>query len=361
MGLSALVAAGMMAALAPWSLRNFHAYGSLSPLPHNGGIVLHQIYNAQNPLSSIWIPPFVNYSHPSEIWRGYAAEAQRIAGRDLTPPEVDAYWKSQAVDFIRGHPGAFLEAVGRKALIFLAATEVPNNRSSIEERLFSPVLDLLPAPMSWLLAMGLAGTVWLAAQDRRWPVIAAPIAIAWLTVALFWAEDRFRFHAAPVLALMSGFWVDGLARAMRSHRAGYAPAAGLLAVVVAAVSLYLGAKFPPPLVRWDHIVWGYIKMGKVEDARTLAERIAREQPDNGPIAEALGYIAAAGGRYEDAARELARAVELRPRSYLAHYNLAKAYLALGRKPEAAAQARSAEALNSSAEIAALRAQIEAAP
>ena len=70
---AALIACGMLLSLLPWALRNYHAYGGLSPLPHNGGIVLHQIYNEQNPESAIWIPPFVNYSHPSEIWRGYAA------------------------------------------------------------------------------------------------------------------------------------------------------------------------------------------------------------------------------------------------------------------------------------------------
>jgi hypothetical protein len=44
---------GMAVALTPWSMRNFHAFGSLSPLPHNGGIVLHQAYNPDNPESAI--------------------------------------------------------------------------------------------------------------------------------------------------------------------------------------------------------------------------------------------------------------------------------------------------------------------
>ena len=75
-----------MIGLAPWSLRNYAAYGSLSPVPHNGGIILHQIYNEQNPRAEIWIPPFVSYLHPSEIWQGYSAEASRRVGHPLTPP-----------------------------------------------------------------------------------------------------------------------------------------------------------------------------------------------------------------------------------------------------------------------------------
>jgi predicted Zn-dependent protease len=136
---------------------------------------------------------------------------------------------------------------------------------------------------------------------------------------------------------------------------------GLLAIAIGAASLALGRQFPPPAIRWDHVVWGYIKMGKVAEVGTLAERISREQPDNGPVWEAMGYLAAARQQYPEAVRLYQRAVALRPRSYLAHYNLAKALLALERRPEAAAEARIAESLHSSADTRALLNQAQAAP
>jgi 4-amino-4-deoxy-L-arabinose transferase-like glycosyltransferase len=356
-----LLCAGLALALAPWSIRNERAVGSLSPLPHNGGIVLHQAYNADNPQSAIWIPEFVAYSHPSEIWRGYAAAAEARAGHSLSPTEIDRYWRGEALRFMGAHPAAVIGVVVHKSLMFLADTEVPNNRSSIEERLFSPLLRVLPPPAAWLLAMGLAGLAWLAIQDRRWLIIAAPIAISWATMALFWAEDRFRFHCMPELALCSGVFIDELARHIRSYRRWQMPAFGALAVLVAAVSLYLGGRFPPPAVRWDHVVWGYIKMGKLEDARRLAERIAIEQPDNAPIVEARGYLAATAQDYREAVRDYDRAISLRPRSYLAHYNLARALLAFGDKSRAAEEARISMSLHPSADTAALLAQIVAAP
>jgi uncharacterized protein HemY len=93
----------------------------------------------------------------------------------------------------------------------------------------------------------------------------------------------------------------------------------------------------------------------------LAERVALEQPDNGPVLEALGYLAAAGRQYSEAAHYYQRAIVLRPRSYLAHYNLAKAFLALGRRPEAADEAKIALRLSPSADAQALVSQTEAAP
>ena len=356
---AALVGCGLVVALLPWSLRNDQAYGSLSPLPHNGGIVLQQIYNEQNPHAEIWIPPFVSYLHPSEIWRGYAAEASRRTGYRLSPVEVDHYWQQQALAFIDTHHELVLGDVLRKSLGWLSNAELANNRSDAEERMFSPVLAALPSPAAWLLAMGLAGLAWLALEDRRWPIVAVPIALAWLTMAVFFAESRFRFHATPMLALCSGVWIDQVVRHVRTGDKRQAAVFVGLAAVVATLSLLLGGRTPPVPVQWDRIAWGYINMGKIQQAQAVAERVSREQPNNAPIFEALGYTAVARQHYDDAARALQHAIELRPKSHLAHYNLARVYLALGDRTRAAEEAGIAVSLNPAPDYQALLNQIEA--
>ena len=159
------------------------------------------------------MPPFVSYLHPSEIWRGYSAEANRRAGYSLSPAEVDRYWNQEALTFIDTHRAQVLGDVPQEPRMALerGARQQPLRD---EERMFSPVLAWLPAP-AWLLAMGLAGLVWLAREDRRWPVVAVPIALAWFTMAVFFSESRFRFHATPMLALCSGVWIDQLMRHAR--------------------------------------------------------------------------------------------------------------------------------------------------
>ena len=356
---AALIACGAAVALVPWSLRNYHAYGGLSPLPHNGGVVLHQLYNEKNPDSAIWIPDFVNYLEPSEIWRGYAVEASRREGRSLSPPEVDHYWKAEALNFIREHPGRVLEDMWHKTLKFFSATEIPINRSLVEESMFSPILKWLPAPATWLLALGVAGLTWLALEDRRWPIIAAPILIALLTVAFFFAEDRFRFHAVAMLALCSGIWIDRMSRNVMDRQKRQMLVFGAMAGLIGTVSVALGRANPPAPIRWDHIVWGYIKMGRIAEARTLAERIASEQPRNGPILEALGFTAIARQQYGEAAQDYQRAIEIRPQSHVAHYNLAKVFLKLGDREHAAAEAKIAAGLYPSADYQTLLNQIQA--
>jgi tetratricopeptide (TPR) repeat protein len=356
---AALVICGIMVALLPWSLRNHAAYGSLSPLPHNGGIVLHQIYNDQNPRAEIWIPPFVSYLHPSEIWRGYAAEVDRRAGYQLSPAEVDHYWQQEALTYIDAHPEKVLGDVLRKSLGWLSNAELANNRSDVEERMFSPVLAALPAPAAWLLAMGLAGLVWLAREDRRWPILAVPIALAWLTMAVFFAESRFRFHAAPMLACCAGIWIDQVVRHARAPDKRQTALFVGLAAVIATMSLLLGSRTPPVPVQWDRIAWGYINMGKIPEAQAVAERVSKEQPNNAPIFEALGYTAVAQQHYDDAEHALQHAIELRPGSHVAHYNLARVYLAIGDRKRAAEEAGIAVNLNPSPDYQALLNQIEA--
>jgi tetratricopeptide (TPR) repeat protein len=355
---SALIACGLAVALAPWSLRNFNAYGSVSPLPHNGGVVLDQLYNSNNPTSTIWVPDFVNYLDPSEIWRGYSVEATKREGRTLSPAEVDGYWKRQALDYMVRNPAQVIQVVLIKIAKLFSANEIPINRSLEEESMFSPVLRWLPAPAPWLLSMGIAGLIWLAIADRRWPIVATPILVALLTFTLFWAEDRFRFHTMAVLALCSGVWIDQMTTDAAARRWRKVAIFAALAGFIGSASVYIGSKFPPAPIRWYQVAWGYIHMGKISQARSIAERISSQEPENGQIQEALGYTAIARQDYSEAASDYERAVALRPRSHIAHYNLAKVYLKLGDMKRAEEEAQIAVNLDSSPEYKILLEQIQ---
>ncbi len=270
---------GLVLALLPWSFRNHQAYGGLSPLPHNGGVVLHQVYNEKNSESAIWIPDFVDYSSPGEIWRGYAAEAARREGRELSPPEVDRYWKGQAESFIRQNPGRVLKGIlGKAPEILLRQRDADQSFAGRGETGSRPFCGCCRrprpgcSPWGWRASRGWPSRTAAGASSRRRSCLHCSPSHCFLP------RDRFRFHAMAVLALCSGIWMDQIVQSIRLHRRRQALAFAAAAGLVGGVSVALGGVNPVPPIHWDHIVWGYIKMGSLTEAQILAERIAKEQP-----------------------------------------------------------------------------------
>ena len=187
--------------------------------------------------------------------RGYAAEARRRTDTDLGAGEVDAYWREEALRYIKSNPVAVVASMGRKALEFAAHTEVANNRSLTDERLFSPVLRSLPSPFGWLFALGIPGLLLLAWQDRRGWLILAPLAVVILTFSVFFAEARFRFHAVPLLALGSGVLTDQLLTLLRTARHKSLALLGAMVLLFAAVSAWATRQVPDSGISWDAIAW----------------------------------------------------------------------------------------------------------
>lgn len=357
----ALFAAGLALPLLLLAARQHAISQSFSPLPNNGGVVLHQLYNPDNPSAVTWIPPFVSHAHPSEIWRGYAEEAQRRAGHALTPREVDRYWRAEARRHILAHPAQVAANMGRKLLEFTAYIEVPNNRSFADERLFSPVLRLLPAPAGWLFALGVPGVVLLLARDRRGLLVAAPILATLFTFVVFCPEDRFRFHCIPLLALGAGLFLDDLYGWVTARQTRKWAAGAIAAALLGAVSLVVSSLMPQPEPNLGRALWGYLKMGRVAEAKAAADRLAPQARSTASVEEALGYIAAVERRDRDAAEHYTRAIQLRPGNHIAHYNLAKLLARIGDRQGAVREAQAAVRLRPLPEYQMLLAELAAAP
>ena len=329
---------GLVLPITLLSLHNARAIGSFSPLPTNGGIVLHQRYNPDNRTGANWIPAFVSYWHPIDIYRGYTEEARKRLGRELSPREVDAYWRGQAMDYIISHPSQVASNIVRKFALFVAFPEIPNDRSLADERLFSPILSILPSPFGWLFALGVPGFVLLLRNDRRGWILMIPVATVIATVTLFDSIDRYRFQAVPIFALGAGLFLEYLTEYLTQQKTRQAVILLTAFAVLGTVSVSLAGISPVEPPRWDKAVWGYLKMGNQKAAKALAMRVAEEQPENYRIQNALGQIASSEGDYAGAANYYRRAVELRPNSHVDHYRLALMFAKIGLHDEAVEQA-----------------------
>jgi hypothetical protein len=220
-------------------IRNYYITDNWSILPTNGGIVLHQIYNASNPNAEHKVPEFVRYSSPTEIWHGYKNEAEKRLNSQLSAKEVNSYWFAQAMDYIFQHPKQTINNLVRKLGDFASYKEVNFNKSLAADELFSPILSFLPRPFGWLLSLGIPGLLLLAWKTpRAWPIILAAASIL-VTFMIFIAAARFRFHALPLLAVGSRIFISSLLQ-WEHKQSSKNITAITLAVLLAGTTLFTG-------------------------------------------------------------------------------------------------------------------------
>lgn len=329
-----LLAAGLALPLAAAALRNHAIEGRASPMPTNGGVVLHQLHNPENPRSRSTYPSFVRYAHPSEAWRAYRAEAERRLGRKLTAAQIDAYWRSEAFRHLRENPRQEFLNVLRRLAEFSAYPEVPNNRSYADERQFSPVLRALPPPFGLLFALGLPGLALL----LRWPshawLLWLPTLAGVATVALFFAEDRFRLVVVPFFAFGAAVWLALLARAWKERRIRVLALSTAVSMALGAWSYLWGMQMPAAPTNWQRVATGWFKMGQYDRVRTLLDEVAARDPRAVGVHEFRGLLALAEGRPREAREDLERALSQRQDRHEVWHNYARALVLLGQHDEA---------------------------
>lgn len=338
--LCACLLAGLALPLALLVARNMAVDQRLSPVPTNGGVVLHQLNHPENPESrSPGLPSFVAYAHPSEIWRGYRDEAERRAGHPMDPVARDAYWRGEAVRYLREHPAQAVRNALRKLGEFSAYTEVPNNRSFADERRFSPLLRWLPQPFGWLFALGVPGLVLLVARDRRGWAVLAPVAMGLATIAVFFAEDRFRFNIVTPFVVGTAAWLAWLWQRFRV-RDTRALAAGLaLSALLGAWSIWQAARLPDYPMDWQRMATGHFKRGDHQALQSLLREVEAREPGAVGLDEFRGLVALSWHDYATARLHFERALAVRTNRHEVWHNYASALAGLGELDQAlAAQA-----------------------
>lgn len=331
------VMAGLSAILALLAFRGASISGEWSFMPTNGGLVLHHLYNPENPEAQHQVPAFVNHLLPSEILQSYQIEAERRLGRTLGPHEMSGYWRQEALDYLLNHPIQTLGNSLRKAFEFTSYKEVANNRALNEGEYFSRVLTLLPRPFGWLLALGLPGLMLLALRSPKGWLLLAGFGVVLVTFVFFFAVDRFRLPAIPLLAVGVGVAVDSLSQWRSRPRR---EAAWLLAgaVLLGSLSFWSSARLSEP--RPDDFMhswtWGYLKMGDLKSAHSLSELLLQRYPDNYRSHDVAGYLALLRNEPAQAARHYEQALRLNPTDHVLLFNRAVVLEQLGQYEQALA-------------------------
>jgi hypothetical protein len=224
--------------------------------------------------------------------------AERESGRELRPSEVSAFWFRRTGQEIVAAPGRWIALLGKKAILFLGAREIPNNH---DPALFRRELDL-PVLPGWGFWLAFAGAgAWFSRRNPGARFAGGVVLLVAAGCVLFFVNARFRLPAAPLLVVLGAGGIVGLVRAIReAPRTVVLPGGIALLLALAAFSNPYGVPDEP--------------------APTAYVLLAEAERNHGEPVRALRWID--------------RALEVEPGLYVAHMARLDLLRSMGREAEA---------------------------
>lgn len=337
----ALVGAGVLAAVLPFSLRNAVAGGEPVLLTASSGFNLW-VGNHQG-APGIFAPP-PGYDFASDPVGRAMAEAEQ--GRELSAAEASSWWRALAFDEVRAAPGAALARCATK----LALTFHPGEIAQLGPDHFPPYrreIWALRGPLDGrmlLLAALLAPLLgWWASGRDGLARLAAPAAMAiayGLTLVLFFVSGRFRAPLMPLACVLTGASLQA-AWALAPPRR-WAAAGAFAGLMLASLWLYRSAG-PLALGQPSKMLDPAHELAQAGDLAGAAEAyraVLAEDPQHARAAFELAGLLAGPLKGETPAEKLAawqaaeplyaQAVAAQPRFAEAWFNLGVARLQLRR-------------------------------
>ena len=305
---------------------------------------------------------------------GFAAyeqqDATRLAeeslARKLSPAEVSRFWQQRALDWILGHPAAWLRLMVKKILLVWNAVEISDTEDlySHADGALSLHLSADIVQFGVLAPLGFLGILLTRSRWRELWVFYAICAVYSLSVALFYVFDRYRYPLVPVLVLFAGAGLAGFPAWWRRVSARERWRAGtVVGVVVVMCNWPLVSKESQRAATHYNLGYAFQAEGKTEEAigqyrEALAlepefasahtnlcvalgaigehaealqhcQEAMRIEPGNAEGHNNLGMELAAAGRHDEAIASFREAIQLDPRLATAHANLGTAFAAAG--------------------------------
>ncbi|MEA1926838.1 MAG: tetratricopeptide repeat protein, partial [Candidatus Auribacterota bacterium] len=283
-----------------------------SPGPGEGGFISthggENFYIGNNPgaTGAGRIPEFARGT-PALQHNDFLYEAQRQAGRKLTPGENSRFWFREGIRFATGHPFTFLKMLFFKIYLFFSANTISDN---YHLPFFQDQLPILRFPFSWhlLSTLGLLGMITGWRRRKNIAILYISIACYVASIALFFVTARFRLPAAPYLAIFGAFGVVSISKMIRDKR--QKSAGGL---IMAAVLIFFGlGRMPEATPAYS----SYLSAGEIYYRAGQYDR-------------ALSSLIKAREELQETAPENSL------RAYRLHYALGQSYLGLDQASQAA--------------------------
>jgi Flp pilus assembly protein TadD/4-amino-4-deoxy-L-arabinose transferase-like glycosyltransferase len=341
-----VVGAGLV--LAPVALRNLRIGGELLLTTAQLGPNLY-IGNHAGATGS-YVPLRPGRGDASFERRDATDLAEAALGRTLSAGEVSQYWRTRATDWIRAHPGRFLQLLGRKLRLAWNGGEAMDTEDLQTHAEVSPPLSWLAwvAHFGLLAPLALLGAWWTRARWRELWVLHAAVAVYTASLVVFYVVARYRLPLVPLLAPFAGVALVELPAQWRRGPASERLRSGL---ILAGAALFvnwplLGDLSGGRLRALTHLNYAqaFAAQGRSDEASAQYRRALALDPANAHAHTNLGVLAAERGDRAAALLHFQAAAESAPGVARNQSNLGFELQAQGRIPEAIASFERAVAL-----------------
>ena len=285
--------------IVPIAAKNAVGSGAFVPTTASAGL---NLFIGNNQGATGRLEPTFGARNAADLFTAFERNATRVAGRELDPAEVSSFWIEQTCKEIAEDPGRWLGLLARKIVYGVNDFEVPDSWDVqfLETRL-PPAIAALPG-FGALLALGALG---LAITWRGGPpgarALHGAVAVAFVTMLVFFVAGRYRATALPALAIAAGAGISWLverirvARAREPERRGTAARILVAAAAVAAVATlaHLPVLDQVPGPNLERLAAAYQREGRPGEARAAwaaaVEAYRATGDDRGARRAALEY------------------------------------------------------------------------
>jgi tetratricopeptide (TPR) repeat protein len=334
---AAALLCGVFLVLLPVALRNYAVGGE--PLPTTSQAGTNFYIGNHEGADGRYQPLVAGHGSARYEREDATALAEAASGRKLAPAEVSAYWGRRALDFVRGHPGAWLRLLARKTFLVWNRREIVDTTSLEAAADSSPLLAALATVFHFgvLAPLAAAGVWWTRGRWRDLDVLYLWLAGWAFAVAAFYVFARYRYPLVPVLALFAAAaltraWDRLRRRAVPAGSGWVAPAA--LAAVVAVIVNWPPDARDPRAVTYASLGRAMEDDGDSAGGARMLEHALELSPTFVEAAKALGDLRFRAGDLAGAERAWRRTVELEPGAAGAWNDLGVLAARSGRKDEA---------------------------
>ncbi len=334
------IAAGLAIALSPVATRNYAVAGDWSPLSSHGGLNFYIGNNAEADGTYHQVPGITPNIEGQQKDARRVAEA--VVGRKLDDREVSSYFYGLGWSWIRLHPSDALRLFARKLSYVFGAAYISLNYSyPFYVHDAATLLPFLFVGPWFLIPAGVVGLTLGISRHRRteYLIWLSFVPVYALSVAVFFAVERYRLPLLVPLCIGSGYAADWIIDRLRGAAAGPRSFLRAAAAVAAILALAFLANRPSSLddgraEERTRMAEALIARDRIDEAEDWGRRAEAIHAQPGLVHFRMGRLLIVHSRPDLAVSHLERSLQIDPRQPEVDYALGQA-LVDARKPKEA--------------------------